>query len=81
MEVIVLEKIRNLGNIGDKVTVKPGYARNFLLPKGKVVPVTEENLAQFEAMRAELEKKAATELGAIQQRADALTKVATVTDS
>lgn len=59
MEVILLEKVENLGELGDKVSVKPGYARNFLVPSGKAKPATAENLAEFEALRAELEKQAA----------------------
>jgi len=59
VEVILLEKIRNLGALGDKVKVKPGFARNFLVPQGKAVYANKGNLAKFEARRAELEKKAA----------------------
>ncbi|MCP4993880.1 MAG: 50S ribosomal protein L9 [Gammaproteobacteria bacterium] len=59
MEVILLEKIDNLGGLGDKVNVKPGYGRNFLIPGGKAVSATKANLADFEARRAELEKVAA----------------------
>lgn len=59
MEVILLEKITNLGNLGDKVSVKSGYARNFLLPQGKATVATAANVAEFEARRAELEKQAA----------------------
>ncbi len=59
MDVILLEKTRNLGNLGDKVTVKPGYGRNYLIPQGKAVSATGANLKQFESMRAELEQKAA----------------------
>ncbi|MEL7539155.1 MAG: 50S ribosomal protein L9 [Pseudomonadota bacterium] len=70
MEVILLEKIENLGSIGDKVTVKPGYGRNFLLPQGKAKLATAANLKEFEALRAELEQKAATELAEAQQRAE-----------
>ena len=55
MEVILLENIGNLGALGDKVDVKPGYGRNFLIPQGKAVPATEDNVAKFEARRAELE--------------------------
>lgn len=55
MEVILLEKIRNLGNLGDQVKVKPGYARNFLIPYGRAVIANEKNKAEFEARRAELE--------------------------
>ena len=62
MEVILLENIENLGSLGDKVTVKPGYARNFLLPSGKAKPATAENLAEFERIKAELEKAAAEAL-------------------
>ena len=58
MEVILLEKMRNLGNLGDKVKVKPGFARNFLIPKNKAVYATDTNLIKFEARRAELEKLA-----------------------
>ena len=58
MELILLQKVTNLGNLGDKVNVKPGYGRNFLVPKGKAVPATAANLAEFEAKRAEYEAKA-----------------------
>ncbi|RUL62559.1 50S ribosomal protein L9 [Dyella dinghuensis] len=58
MELILLEKVRNLGNLGDKVKVKPGYGRNYLLPQGKAVRVNADNLAAFEARRAEYEAKA-----------------------
>ncbi len=68
MEVILLEKIDNLGNLGDKVSVKPGYGRNYLVPKGKAVPATEENLKAFEARRAELERTAAEALQAAETR-------------
>lgn len=56
MEVILLEKVRNLGNLGDKVAVAGGYGRNFLIPTGKAVPATKANLADFELRRAEFEK-------------------------
>ncbi len=72
MEVILLEKVDNLGSIGDKVKVKSGYGRNYLLPQGKACLATEENLAKLEARRAELEKKAADELTHAQQRAEQL---------
>jgi large subunit ribosomal protein L9 len=72
MEVILLEKITNLGNLGDKVTIKPGYGRNYLLPQGKAVPATPENLADFEQRRAELEQKAAEALQQAQARAERL---------
>ena len=57
MEVILLEKNRKLGELGDQVTVKAGYGRNFLIPQGKAVPATKENVATFEQRRAELEKR------------------------
>lgn len=56
MEVVLLEKIKNLGTLGDKVNVKPGYGRNFLIPQGKAVPATKANIEAFEARRAELEQ-------------------------
>jgi len=55
MEVILLQKIANLGNIGDRVKVKPGFGRNYLLPGGKATLATAENVAKFEARRAELD--------------------------
>ena len=58
MELILLQKVKNLGNLGDKVNVKPGYGRNFLVPQGKAVPATAANLAEFEKRRAEYEAKA-----------------------
>lgn len=72
MEVILLEKVRNLGNLGDKVAVKSGYGRNFLIPQGKAVPATASNVAAFEARRAELEKDAAEAVAAAQARAEKL---------
>ena len=72
MEIILLEKIENVGSIGDRVTVKPGYARNYLIPKGKATFATPENIAKFEAQRAALETKAAEELAAAQARAQSL---------
>lgn len=75
MDVILLEKINNLGTLGDKVKVKPGYGRNYLIPNGKAVPATEDNVAKFEARRAELEKAAAEVLTAAQTRADKLKEV------
>ena len=58
MELILLEKVQKLGDLGDKVNVKPGYGRNYLVPAGKAVPATKANLAEFEARREELEKAA-----------------------
>ena len=72
MEVILLEKIENLGSLGDRVKVKPGYGRNYLLPQGKAAPATPENIAEFEARRAELEKTAAEALAAAEARRDTL---------
>lgn len=72
MEIILLEKVANLGSLGDKVNVKAGYGRNFLLPYGKAVPATEANLKAFEDRRAELEKAAAEKLSAAQTRGEAL---------
>lgn len=69
MQVILLEKIDNLGGIGDLVKVKPGYARNYLIPKGKATVATADNVAKFESRRAELEQRAAAELAAAQDRA------------
>jgi len=68
MEVILLEKIRKLGNLGDKVKVKPGFGRNFLIPSNKAVPANAENLAMFEARRAELEKAEQVKVDAAKQR-------------
>jgi large subunit ribosomal protein L9 len=58
MQLILLQKVTNLGSLGDKVDVKPGYGRNFLVPQGKAVPATAANVAEFEAKRAEYEAKA-----------------------
>jgi large subunit ribosomal protein L9 len=69
MEIILLEKVENLGKIGDRVRVRSGYARNYLIPKGKATLATPENIAKFEARRAELEAKAAAELAEAQERA------------
>jgi large subunit ribosomal protein L9 len=72
MDLILLQKVANLGNIGDRVKVKSGYGRNFLLPKGKATLATPTNVARFEARRAELEKVAHDELQSAQQRAAAM---------
>ncbi|WDD98196.1 MULTISPECIES: 50S ribosomal protein L9 [Thalassomonas] len=79
MEVILLDKIAKLGGLGDKVTVKSGYARNFLLPKGKAVFASKENVEHFEARRADLEKKLAEVLKAAEARAAKVTELAEVT--
>jgi len=68
MEVILLEKVANLGNLGDRVAVRSGYARNYLLPKGKATLATAANVARFEARRAELEKTAKDQLSAAEGR-------------
>jgi len=70
MEVILLENISNLGSLGDKVKVKAGFGRNYLLPQGKAVPATASNIADFEARRAELEATAAAALAAAEARAE-----------
>ena len=69
MNVILLDNVENLGAIGDMVSVKPGYGRNYLLPTGKAALATKVNVAEFEARRGDLEKAAATELTAAQARA------------
>jgi len=71
MELILLQKVANLGNIGDRVRVKSGYGRNFLLPKGKATLATPDNIARFEARRAELLAKASDDLSLAQRRAEA----------
>ena len=68
MEVILLEKVANVGALGDKVTVKSGYARNFLIPQGKAVFASDSNVAELEARRAGLEKQAAEKLDAAESR-------------
>ncbi|WP_169391359.1 MULTISPECIES: 50S ribosomal protein L9 [Psychrobacter] len=75
MQVILLQRIVNLGKLGETVDVKPGYGRNFLIPQGKALPATAANIEKFEARRAELEAAEAEELSSAQARADALTDV------
>ena len=70
MKVILLQKVTNLGGLGDQVDVKPGYGRNFLIPYGRAVPATADNVAAFEAKRAEYEAKAAAVLAAAVKRKD-----------
>ena len=72
MEIILLQKVANLGQIGDRVKVKSGYARNFLVPTGRATTATAANIAKFEAQRHVLEQKAADELQAAQARAETL---------
>ena len=75
MDIILLQRIKNLGKLGDKVSVKAGYGRNFLIPQGMAVAATESNTAAFEARRAELEKAEADVLAAAQASADHLDEV------
>ena len=75
MEVILLEKVANLGDLGDKVNVKAGYGRNFLLPQRKATAATAENVAAFEARRAELEKAAAEQRAEAEARAAQLSEL------
>jgi large subunit ribosomal protein L9 len=79
MEVILLENISNLGGLGDKVDVKAGFGRNYLIPQGKAVPATEDAVAKFEARRAELEAAAADSLAAAEARAATLNEMQLVT--
>ncbi|MGK2889878.1 MAG: 50S ribosomal protein L9 [Candidatus Malihini olakiniferum] len=79
MQVILLDKVSNLGSLGDQVNVKAGYARNFLVPQGKAVPATKKNVEFFEARRAKLEAKLADVLAAAQACAAQLTELGTVT--
>jgi large subunit ribosomal protein L9 len=75
MDLILLEKVQNVGDLGDLVKVKAGFGRNFLVPQGKAVPATKDNLAQFEARRAELEAAAQDKLGQAQVRQTGLAEV------
>jgi len=79
MQVILLEKIDNLGNLGDQVNVKSGYGRNFLIPSGRALPATAANVADFEARRAELEKAHAEKVAAATARKDKLEAMEMVT--
>jgi large subunit ribosomal protein L9 len=80
MEVILLTKVENLGALGDKVTVKPGFGRNYLIPHGMAKPATAENVAEFEARRAELEKQLAEELATAEARKEKIDgKTVTIT--
>lgn len=78
MQVILLEKVANLGDLGDQVNVRPGYGRNYLIPANKAVPATKANIEKFEARRAELEKAAAEALAAAQARAEQIAGVGSV---
>jgi len=79
MNVILLEKVHNLGGLGDTVNVKSGYGRNYLIPKGIAVPATTENIAKLEAKRAELEQTAGEKLSTAEARQKALTELGSVT--
>tara|TARA_B100000767_G_C19656709_1_gene489205 strand:- start:512 stop:964 length:453 start_codon:yes stop_codon:yes gene_type:complete len=79
MEVILLDKIAKLGGLGDKVTVKSGYARNYLLPQGKAVFASSANVEHFEARRAEIEAKLAEALNAAESKAAKISKLAELT--
>lgn len=72
MKLILLENIYNLGDLGDTVTVRPGYGRNFLLPRGLAVPATRENVEKFEARREELQRQANEKLAAAEARKEAI---------
>jgi len=76
MEVILLEKIHKLGELGDKVRVRAGYGRNYLIPQKRAVPATPANVEKFEAQRADLEKAQSDALAAAQRRAEAMNDVA-----
>lgn len=79
MQIILLDKVANLGGLGDNVTVKSGYARNFLFPQGKAVPDTKANIEKFETRRAELEAKLAADLAAANDRAAKVAALGEVT--
>ncbi|MGR6979937.1 50S ribosomal protein L9 [Testudinibacter sp. P27/CKL/0425] len=79
MQIILLDKIVHLGNVGDQVNVKAGFARNFLIPQGKAVMATKANIEHFEARRAELEAKVAKELAEAQARAERIAALTSVT--
>ena len=79
MQVILLEKVANLGELGEQVKVRAGYGRNFLIPQKKAVPATKTNIEMFEARRAELEQAAAEILAAAQARAGEIQAVGTIT--
>jgi large subunit ribosomal protein L9 len=79
MDIILLDKIANLGGLGDTVTVKAGFARNFLFPQGKAVPATKVNVEKFEQRRAELEAKIAEQLAAAEARVAKIVELGAVT--
>ncbi len=79
MEVILLEKVGNLGTVGDRVAIKSGFGRNFLLPQGKAIPATEANIAEFDARRAELEAAASDKRTSAEGRAKLLEGLGVIT--
>lgn len=79
MELILLEKVHNLGDLGDTVDVKPGYGRNFLLPRGKAVPATRENKQKFEAERDALQRQAGEKLASAEARREAIDELGSIT--
>ena len=81
MQVILLDKVANLGGLGEQVNVKAGYARNFLVPQNKAVPATKKNVEYFEARRAELEAKLAKTQAAAEARAAKINELGSVTIS
>ena len=81
MQVILLETIKNLGDLGAVVDVRSGYGRNFLIPQGKALPATKDNLAEVEQRRAELEKHAAEQLAAAQERGEKLNEASVTVSS
>ena len=81
MQVILLETIKNLGDLGAVVDVRSGYGRNFLIPQGKALPATKDNLAEVEQRRAELEKQAAEQLAAAQERGEKLNEASVTVSS
>jgi len=78
MEIILLEKMKNLGNLGARIKVKPGYARNFLIPERKAIPATPANLAAFEARRMELERTSNELIATAQRRSEELNALGVV---
>ncbi|MBL4570016.1 MAG: 50S ribosomal protein L9 [Alcanivorax sp.] len=81
MQVILLQTIKNLGDLGAVVDVRSGYGRNFLIPQGKALPATKGNLAEVEQRRAELEKQAAEQLAAAQERGEKLNEASVTVTS
>lgn len=79
MEVILLENISNLGSLGDRVDVKAGFGRNYLIPQGKAVPASKDNVVQFESRRSELEAAAAETVAAAETRAEAINALQLIT--